>query len=145
MTEEAESLSKQYYTTYPSNMPLDVMQALVKDINVANGWFDSERTFGDDIALLHSEVSEAFEAYRSHGLEDATSTSMPYCCLTSGAGACDDAPHIPKPEGVGSELADIFVRLLDTCERYNIDLQTEFHRKMKYNATRGHRHGNKKV
>lgn len=136
MTDEAIEIAKDYYANWPDVMPLDTMQTLVKDINKANGWFNSDRTFGDDIALLHSEVSETFEAYRSHGLEDMTVTSV-----VEGTVKVINA----KPEGVGSELADVLVRLLDTCERYNIDLQTEFHRKMKYNATRGHRHGNKKV
>lgn len=108
------------------------MQAEVYKINVANGWFDDyDRTFGDDIALLHSEVSEAFEAYRDHGFEDATSELHDHT--------------LPKPEGVGSELADILVRLLDTCQRTGIDLQAEFDRKIAYNATRGYRHGGKRV
>lgn len=110
---------------------LITMQMQVRSTNEANGWFDDERTFGDDIALLHSEVSEAFEAYRSWGIQDYT--------------AKFSKNHIPKPEGVGSELADILVRLLDTCERYNIDLEAEFNRKMEYNATRGYKHGNKLV
>ncbi len=100
---------------------------LVKAINIQNGWYDSDRTFGEDIALLHSEVSEALEAYRVYGVEDAT------------------AELNTKPEGVGSELADVLVRLLDTCSRYEINLEEEFTRKIIYNASRGYRHGNKKL
>lgn len=112
---------------------LEDMQAEVYRINVANGWFDDDRTFGDDIALLHSEVSEAFEAYRDYGFEDATPVYL------------HNHTPLPKPEGVGSELADILVRLLDTCQRTGIDLQAEFDRKIAYNATRGYRHGGKRV
>jgi hypothetical protein len=32
--------------------------------NIANGWFEEGRSFGDEIALLHSEISEALEAFR---------------------------------------------------------------------------------
>lgn len=111
-------------------LTLDVMQQQVFDCNTANGWFDDERTFGDDIALLHSEVSEMFEAFRDHGLEDATKGG-------------EARPG--KPEGVGSEVADVLIRLLDTCHRYNIDLEAEFVRKLAFNRTRGYRHGGKNL
>jgi NTP pyrophosphatase (non-canonical NTP hydrolase) len=98
---------------------------------VRKGWEpDKARTFGDDIALLHSEVSEALEAYRMWKLDDATQPDE----LDS---------RMPKPEGVGSELADVLVRLLHTCARYGIDLHAEYERKMAYNETRAYRHGGK--
>jgi NTP pyrophosphatase (non-canonical NTP hydrolase) len=118
------------------------MQQLVKEVNEANGWFDSERTFGDDMALLHSEVSEAFEAYRKHHVDDMTQQMCNHEAHTAKGSSIS---HLCKPEGVGSELADVLVRLLDTCERYNIDLEDEFNRKLRYNATRGYRHGNRLV
>ena len=31
-----------------------------------HGWWDTDRSFGDIIALCHSELSEALEAYRNH-------------------------------------------------------------------------------
>lgn len=97
----------------------------VHAVNVANGWFEDDRTVGDDIALLHSEVSEMLEAFRDGGLKD----------LTTG----------DKPEGFGSEAADVFIRLLDTCYRRGIDLEYEFTRKIAFNATRGHKHGGKNL
>lgn len=100
----------------------------VFEVNKANGWFDEDRTVGDDLALLHSEVSEMLEAYRETGLSDATA---------SGSGA--------KPEGFGSEAADVLVRLLDTCKRRGVDLAFEFERKLEYNKGRGYRHGGKSI
>lgn len=105
------------------------MQAEVREVNEANGWYETKRTFGEDVALLHSEVSEALEAYRRWGVLDATNP-----------GSGD-----PKPEGVGSELADVLIRLLDVADRYGVDLPAEYHRKLAFNRTRGYRHGGKKL
>src|SRR5690606_37461540 len=99
----------------------------VFQVNQANGWFEDDRTVGDDIALIHSEASEMLEAYRGHGLGDAT---MP-----------EEDGRFPKPEWFGSEAADVLIRLLDTCRRRGVDLAWEFERKLRFNATRGHRHG----
>lgn len=118
------------------------MQAEVRQVNEANGWYESDRTFGDDVALLHSEVSEALEAYRDHGYADATGTTCGRG-VHAAASVGEVRDHVCKPEHVGSELADVLVRLLDTCERRGVDLAAEFDRKLAYNRTRGHRHGGK--
>jgi NTP pyrophosphatase (non-canonical NTP hydrolase) len=112
---------------------------VVAAVNHANGWYDDSRTFGDDVALLHSEVSEALEAFRRWGAVDATGND----CATTVDGVHLHGARPCKPEGVGSELADVFIRLLDTCSRYGIDLADEFERKIQFNASRGHRHGGK--
>lgn len=149
------------YTRIEATSVLQAMGEEVMVCNVTKGWYDTDprveehlewleahgvtvtdeiadhvedlfgaRTFGDDVALLHSEVSEALEAYRDHGTEDAT------------------APRetgLPKPEGVGSELADVLVRLLDTCQRYDVDLFAEWRRKVTFNWTRPARHGGRRL
>jgi NTP pyrophosphatase (non-canonical NTP hydrolase) len=125
------------------------MQAEVVERNKAKGWYDKPRSFGDDIALLHSEVSEAYEAYRQWGMEDATKPggydSQEACYECQTAGYQVKCSHHPKPEGVGSELADLLIRLLDTCDRHDIDLVFEYERKMTFNWTRSYRHGEKLV
>lgn len=123
---------------------LSAMTEEVRSVNVANGWYDADRDFGMEIALLHSEVSEMLEAYRDGGIGDQTRSPDTGCepCIVGGFG--DHSQHRPiKPEGVGSECADVLIRLLDTCKRYDIDLAHEFRRKLAYNATRGYKHGGK--
>ncbi len=119
-----------------SGKPVATMTQEVVDWCKSKGWYDKESSFLEHMALLHSEVSEAVEVWRLWGLEDATD-------LRSEQDELDGA--WPKPEGVGSELADVFIRLLDDCGRYGIDLEAEYERKMRYNRTRAYRHGGKKI
>lgn len=117
---------------YTADQIIEAMRNEVRAVNVANGWFDADRTFGEDIALLHSEVSEMLEAYREWDVADMTQPHHP-----------TDPPN--KPEGIGSEAADVLIRLLDTCHRHNINLYAEFTRKIAYNRTRGYKHGGKRL
>ena len=46
-----------------------------------------------------------------------------------------------KPEGLGSEAADIMVRVFDHFTALGIDLEAELRLKQAFNRTRSHRHG----
>ena len=48
-----------------------------------------------------------------------------------------------KPTGLGSELADIIIRVCDTAGALGIDLAAELRSKLDYNRTRSHKHGGK--
>lgn len=112
----------------------DRMIEEVYRLNVSKGWFEQERTVGDMVALAHAEISEVLEAYRDHEFADATKGNPP------GFEAAT-----PKPEGVGAEMADVLIRLLDMAKRWDIDLIAEYDRKMKFNWTRPYRHGRKRL
>ena len=93
---------------------------------VAHGWWDETRTFPEIVALIHSELSEALEEYRSnHGVTE----------VYQEAG---------KPEGVPIELADAIIRILDYCGYAGIDIVAALERKHEYNKTRPYRHGGKR-
>ena len=96
------------------------------DCAVAHGWHDEPRSFGDLIALIHSEISEALEESRKYDPAKVYYVDG-------------------KPEGSFVELADCCIRIFDACGRYGIDLENLLKIKMAYNKTRPYRHGNKKL
>lgn len=103
------------------------------------GWWDTQesRNFGDLIALVHTELSEAYEEYRNgHKIAERYYDNT-RCVRTS------DNQLLPKPEGVPSELADAMIRLFDMFGYYGIDIEDVLIEKHLYNLSRPYRHGNK--
>ncbi len=98
---------------------------------IEHGWWEEERTFGEQIALMHSELSEALEEYRNGQQPDEIYTSEEKTGF--------------KPEGIPAELADVVIRIFDTCGKYGIDLENAIIAKMKYNKTRPYKHGGKRI
>ena len=95
----------------------------IRQINLDNGW--NVIVFGDwedtykvptILALIHSEVSEALEAFRHN-----------------------------DHENFGEELADILIRVLDCAPGLGIDIDAAVADKLAKNRTRGYRHGGKRV
>jgi NTP pyrophosphatase (non-canonical NTP hydrolase) len=91
------------------------------------GWWSKDRSFGELIALLHSELSEALEEYRAN--HPITEVKFDY----------------GKPCGVPIEFADLLIRLADMCGAYAIDLEEAIRLKVEYNHTRPFRHGDKVI
>jgi|SRR5690606_31312648 len=130
--------------------------------NVEKGWWeDPSRNFGELMALIHSEVSEALEAYRDG--DDINDIAYEYPDLyevvnDSGetvkiVGAQEESTLqtedgeivLGKPVGVASELADVIIRILDVAEGLNIPVTQALIEKHQYNQTRSYRHGGKKA
>lgn len=107
----------------------------------AKGWWDEERTFGEQIALMHSELSEALEEYRAGNKPN----EIYVICTCDGGGKVPSCRNCKKTEGIPIELADVIIRIFDTCGRYGIDLEEAINIKMAYNRTRPHKHGGKVI
>jgi len=69
-----------------------------------------EINVGEKIALIHSEASEALQAYRDKNMDGK--------------------------DGFQEELADTVIRILHLAGIFNIDLEAEILKKMEFNKTR---------
>lgn len=103
--------------------PLGDLAREVIAINTANGWNVLKPEQWSDtykvpaiLALIHSEASEALEAFRKN-----------------------------DPINFAEELADVVIRVLDCAEGLGIDLDAEVARKLEKNRKRSYRHGGKRV
>jgi NTP pyrophosphatase (non-canonical NTP hydrolase) len=107
---------------------------------VEHGWWEDKRSFGDIIALCHSELSEALEEYRA----GKGPTETYYIDKTTGEQVCGIKEGM-KPEGIAIELADCIIRILDFCGKEEIDIEAAIRIKHEYNKTRPYRHGGKTI
>lgn len=98
------------------------MAKIVHETNVKNGFSKFDGDFLGNIALVHSELSEAVEEFRA---------GMPTVYFG------DDG----KPEGVAIELIDAMIRIMNILTPMGIDIEKCMLVKDTYNGTRGHLHG----
>lgn len=92
-----------------------------------NGWWEDgieNRNVGEAICLMHSELSEALEAYRAGDPPD---------------------DKIPEFSGMEAELADTIIRIMDFAEASGMRVAEAIVAKNEMNKTRGYKHGGKKI
>ena len=102
---------------------LKTMGTEIIEINTANGWNVTKPEDWDDdykipgvLALIHSEVSEALEAFR-----------------------------VDDKENFKEEIADILIRVLDCASGLGLDLDAAVASKLAKNRERSFRHGGKRL
>jgi hypothetical protein len=102
----------------------------VHEISVSKNW-RAEGELGDRrsvwvsayVSLIHSEVSEIMERWR----EGIWSSTRP---------VQEEWETIGRPIGVGPEVAEAIIRLLDLCDIWNIDIEHELRRSIEYNLSK---------
>jgi len=107
-----------------NNNQLKVLREIQDTIyksNVAIGWYTDlktgkpiKRNFGEVIALIHSEVSEALEGWRKDLMDD----------------------HLPNRKMVEVELADAVIRIFDAAGAEGLDIAGALQEKFAYNQNR---------
>jgi hypothetical protein len=105
-----------------------------EDASFANYLEDIET--GNRQMLIVGELSEGHEEIRGGHPDDET-------YYAAGAKHPDNG-ILQKPEGVPSEYADVFIRLMDECGKAGIDLAAAVKEKLEYNNTRSPLHGGKR-
>lgn len=113
----------------------DILSALgrltieCKRIADEHGFTDASAA--EDIALMHSELSEALEDIRAGKALNV----MHYEVYADGTDG--------KPIGVPSEMADVVIRVMHFCGKHGINLGKAILEKMAYNESRPYKHGGK--
>jgi hypothetical protein len=103
---------------------LSEMEAEVEAYCRDKGWWAVEVPFAVAMSLLHEEAAEAGHAWRVWGLTDQTVfVRLSDHTVVEDLATVDAGDLVSKPEGVGSEFADIFIRMLDADARYKLDLE----------------------
>lgn len=123
---------------------VSMLNKLSKEIHqdvLDHGFYDPPPDFGLAIALMHTELSEALEEWRNHHepTEIYHSTSHQEVDIETAV------LYGWKPEGIPIELADVIIRVLDTCAYYDIDIERALRLKMEYNRMRPPKSGGKKA
>lgn len=114
-----------------------------------------DATVGEEIALMHSELSEALEDVRNGASPIETWNEIKVRAIGIDGKLLFDKDGKPifvrvtnhdglgKPCGIPSEIADVMIRALHFCGKHGIDIEKAYAEKMAYNEGREFMHGKK--
>lgn len=103
--------------------------------------FGEDVRFAEDLALVHSELSEALEDFRDGRRPNETWYSDANGTRYFPPPSSHPVSGPYKPCGIPSELADVIIRVLAISVRHGIDIERAVTEKMSYNDTRPYKHG----
>lgn len=116
-----EAMSNPQYASAIMSVGFNTLSSAIHRIALEKGWYSNpdgtpkEMNFGERIALMHSELSEALEAHRKG--------NPPY-------------KHLPEFDGMTAGLGDAIIRILDTATYHGLPLLMFIVAKCEYNLHR---------
>jgi NTP pyrophosphatase (non-canonical NTP hydrolase) len=120
----------------------------IHDNAKSKGFYDNKKNIGEMLCLIHSEVSEALEADRKNHHTILKENWYLKGLADPNYGASFNSQESFKHEFEKSvkntfedELADVMIRVMDLAAYLDIDLESHIKAKMRYNASREHKHG----
>lgn len=106
--------------------------SMVRTVTKTKPW-----SFGEKVALIHSELSEMFEAWRKNVKESDKDIRV----IDPKHRTPDDPVGSRRITAIEEEMADTLIRLFDLCGKLDIDAGRVILAKMEYNKGRPHMHG----
>lgn len=132
-----------------STTNLTVLARMIFEANKAKGFWSEKREIGTLLMLVTSELAEALEADRKSKKSDFL-TFNKLMKMESEEWSEEKRTEFFKgnfehfiKDGFEDEIADALIRILDMCGGLGIDIDWHVEQKLKYNATREHKHGKK--
>jgi len=107
----------------------------------SKGFFDGEKNIGEMLCLIHSEVSEALEADRKNYYSNISEIKLKGLADENSDEKFKDVFTEFVKDTFEDELADVVIRVFDLCAFKGIDIESHIKAKMRYNASRPHKHG----
>ena len=121
-------------------MEIRELQRRIHRNAIDKGFWYKPHNFGNDLILIVSELGECIEAHRCGDFCDMEAYNE---LMTNETYDFETCFKKYVKDTVQDEVADAFIRILDMCEYYGIDLQKHVELKMEYNAKRERLHGKK--